>query len=156
MNPVNSSVAKRSRDTPATLPVMFLRRIEDCKGTLRSNCIGTALYITGEMGKDEFVPPDCTHLMWLSDLGRISRPVLGCLAAWERKDDDNIYVAHMGVMTSLHPLQITERYEADGEFTENKPFPFVHREYNGYWPSYHPHRLGLYLPKVLASATRAR
>lgn len=150
----NISLTLRGRGIPTPVPAMFLERIEACKKTLRSNCIGTALYITGARSYDDFVSPAETYWMWLSGLGKIERPVLGCIAAWEKKDGNEIFVAHMGVVTSLHPLLMAERYETYGEFTENKPFPVIHREYNT--PSYGPHKLSFYLPDALWPLTKVR
>ena len=113
---------------------------------MRSNCIGTALYIVGEEEKDK--PGDIFKIhSRLSKLARVSHPVIGCLASWERGSFPRIIVAHLGVVTSLHPLLIAERHESEGEFGENRLFSDIHREYSS--PSYDRHKVFFYLPNSL-------
>ena len=129
-----------------TLPEAFLERMAECRQTIRSNCIGTALYIVGEYEKDEAGDIFKIHPR-LTKLPRVSRPVIGCLASWERGPVPQIVVAHLGVVTSLHPLLVTERQGSDGEFLEDTPFPRIHRDYNT--PSYGRHKVFFYLPSSL-------
>ena len=117
-------------------------RIELCKGTLRSNCIGTALYLVGERHLDEYVYGD-VYRSYLSYMERSSSAVENCLFAWQRQLKDGIYVVHMGVVVSIDPLLMTHRVGAQGEFLENKPSKKVDLAPLGY-------ELVFYLPKGIS------
>jgi hypothetical protein len=126
---------------------MFLERIVECHGTERSNCIGTALYISGEQPNDRLWDIYSVHASYLQHLAKTRRPILGCLAAWEREyAGSKIAVAHMGVITSLHPLLITERHETVGAFITDQPFPIIHKEYN---KGLYAHKVSFYIPNLL-------
>jgi hypothetical protein len=123
-------------------------RIRECRRTLRSNCIGTALYISREIGQDECVSPYEAQLKFLSRLDRLDHPIKGCIVAWHEritpvhlKDDnrrafldgltaiereqvlrDNFftYTPHMGIVTSLDGIHITHRVKTHGVFKINQ------------------------------------
>lgn len=61
----------------------FGERIALCTGTLRSNCIGTALYIIGEQKEDSYVHPylDIQDL-YLKELKPTQIPSKDCLIVW--------------------------------------------------------------------------
>lgn len=121
------------------------RRAALCKGTRRSNCIGTALYLVGEKEKDEFESiwnvPELTHL-------KISKtPILGCLIAWQTYSRTR----HLGVVTSITPLLITHREGNSDLFFENEYFEVADRPYGCCWYEISP-EIKYYLPRGLKVA----
>jgi hypothetical protein len=108
----------------AQMKSKYSKMVEDrivlCKGTFRSNCRGTALYIVGEIDNDEYVPQYITKQ--IEKLKEVTVPVKHCLAVWicypERQYD---YVYHMGVVVSTVPLLVTHREGFHAKFIENQP-----------------------------------
>ena len=98
-----------------------------CNHTVRSNCIGTALFLTGETRSDRYVDTDGVN--HLKALRRVDGPVLGGLIAWQRHKERIVITYHMGVVTSLDPLLITQRNGSDGNFEINNPFKVVDEAY---------------------------
>jgi hypothetical protein len=110
------------------LPLDFTRRIDLCKDTFRSNCIGTAMYIVGEQQNDTTLSTKTSYGLYLRTLKSIQDPVVGCVAAWvwraewwlnpsrTRIIENNIEIFHMGVVTSSDPLLITHRKSSNGQF----------------------------------------
>jgi hypothetical protein len=105
-------------------------RIASCRDSNRSNCIGTALYISGEEDSDDFFGIHWVHEARLKNLLRPEAPVLGCLVGWQGKVFPNsptsihnpILVNHLGLVTSLEPLLVTHRNGHRGTFIEGQPF----------------------------------
>ena len=110
---------------------MINERIALCTDTLRSNCIGTALYLAGEIGNDFFVDTDTVKGRYLNRLRLIDSPAVGCMVAWEdsykkfipevalsRLDlnpkmfEERTIVAHMAVVSSLEPFLLAHRDRA--------------------------------------------
>ena len=125
-------------------------RIGLCNRTKRSNCIGTALYIAGEIDYDEVVHPTDTYKSHLKKLELAQAFFLGCLVAWQKDlllpDYGRvIFVAHMGIVTSLNPFLITNRVKANGRFVVDEPAERIFTEYVR-WD------VNLYIPQILAKA----
>ena len=95
------------------------------------NCIGVALYLTGELRRATFVETRFEASNLLSKLDRLEGPQLGCLIAWQKKDPDpsEEKVLHLGVVTSLDPLLITSRVHCGREFHENDQFGDLNRAF---------------------------
>lgn len=68
--------------------LMVSERIGLCRGTWRSNCIGTALYVTGEINTDSLVSTIDAKKDYADRMIAINDPVVGCLAAWEDYTND--------------------------------------------------------------------
>jgi hypothetical protein len=105
------------------LPFSFLRRIEECKSApLRSNCIGTALFITDVQRKDKFVRCESAHSIFLRHLTRTDVPIPGALVAWAKVSlKGRVLVRHMGIVRQVEPngdLLITNRVGANGPIRE--------------------------------------
>jgi len=72
-----------------------------------SNCIGTALYLVGELEEDRYI--------WMGRGTRLfkmmpySKPIVGAIVSWNHYTKGPY---HMAVVTSLNPLKVTQR---DGE-----------------------------------------
>lgn len=125
-------------------------RIEQCKHTIRSNCIGTALYITGEQLKDKYVDTFTVHELYLAKLQEIQKPVQWCLVAWQHTpsyNDGKIAVPHMAVVTSTNPsfMFIANRRERNGKFVKREPFTLINRIFQDIMGSLTP---TFYLPKI--------
>jgi len=109
--------------------------------------MGTALFITGEIGTDRPVHPDEVYLYYLKDMRVIPKPVEGCIISWEvgnenllvmskflRKEKPETLINHIGVVTSVDPLKVTYRRgsanrRGGGNFLENMLFSDI--PYNG-------------------------
>lgn len=99
-----------------------------CNHTARSNCIGTALFLTGEIRSDRYVDTDDVNS--LKKLRRVDGPVLGGLIAWQHYKKRITITYHLGVVTSLDPLLITHRNGGAGAFEINEPFGAVNGGYS--------------------------
>lgn len=100
------------------LTELELQRIEDTKlTTLKSNCIGTILYICGAIEKDEYV--DYRDKKWskfvenyLGTLTKINTPKTGSLIVVRSRNNDlNLehFIDHMGIIINDHPLLLFNR-----------------------------------------------
>jgi hypothetical protein len=142
----------RSESQPsayATYLGMINERALLCRGTKRSNCVGTALYLTGDRKKDEYLDPFVE--LSVKHLKIAENPTLGCFVTWMTKSSGCVYITHIGVATSLDPLLITHREGADGYFIENQTFDAVTTSYAD------PNRHGwiaYYLPNTLIAAQK--
>jgi len=76
-----------------------------------SNCIGTALYLVGEIKKDKFIWEGREEIF--NKLIKSKKPKLGYLVAW---DNNSFDLAHAAVITGLNPLTIASREGEKGEF----------------------------------------
>jgi hypothetical protein len=128
------------KDPEAKLPKKFVERIHECTlggtdGTTRSNCIGTALFITGETNTDKLIFTYAAP-SYLKELVKIAKPVVGCLVTWECGRS----VEHMAVVVKLKPLLIADRFGAHGPFRNNVGFDEI--DISAYKQRY-------YLPKAL-------
>lgn len=114
----------------------YTRRLATIVEEAPSNCIGTALYLTGKIPEDlERWPSEFSffNLCKNFDLERIAEPEKLSLACWTRKEGDDFYVMHMGVVTGLDPLVITSRHGYQGHFVIDEPFVSVDRRYCFLW-----------------------
>jgi hypothetical protein len=112
---------------------MINERIALCRGTERSNCIGTSLYIAGEKDKDEFHRLSEAYES-LMNLTKLPNPTCGCLIAWHyhhliSAGECGIYTVHMGVVTSINPLLVTSRDGCMGKLIEDEPFEDTTKPY---------------------------
>ena len=126
---------------------MVDKRINSCRGTMISNCLGTSFYIVGERDTDECIDLDRdTYEKHLRGLKRPSAPTEGCLIAWHVKEGGSIYTLYVGVVAHRNPLLITTRHSIDGELVENRDFSELNSpfEYMLNAP-----RILLYIPSAL-------
>lgn len=107
------------------------RRIEECRGTFRSNCIGTALRIGGIRKTDRYFSPRNVYKHYLHGFEIITKPRSGCLVSWEIRvqEPEEVMVLHMGVALDESPL-IAHRYKRNGQFFESIPFHIIDPEYD--------------------------
>ncbi len=113
------------------------KRIESCeRGKIMSrllrrdvNCAGTALYLVGDAEKDSYVEPKTLYADYLSRLGKISNPVVGCIVAWTGKHVqlDRMFIAtdwvntrHIGVLTDINPIRVAHRDGLSGWFIKSQ------------------------------------
>ncbi|MCL5419979.1 MAG: hypothetical protein M1354_03850 [Candidatus Marsarchaeota archaeon] len=144
---VRSNTGRRARSGRAQALDDMAARIEECRGSRRSNCIGTALYIVGEIEEDRHIEP---HLAqeYLMGMETVERPELGCLVAWQEevrpivrydasvlrfygsdaekyeeivRDNSFTLTLHLGVMTYTDPLLVTSRWGFKGKFFIDQP-----------------------------------
>ncbi len=108
-SPTTNSYAKQVRD-----------RIKLCKLARRSNCIGTALYVVGEQGEDEFLYRGA-YDSYLKKLEVLHSPVKGCLVAWQDPMSDIKAVYHMGIVITTDPILVTHRVGTEGVVIEKQP-----------------------------------
>ena len=120
-----------------------------------ANCIGTALYISGEADREEYVDPTDAHRKRLSLLRKLERPVEGCIVAWQgnwhsdplgRVLTEDTYTNHTGIVVSLSPLLVTHRKGIGTGLTRQQPLEEIskHEEMKDYGTFF-------YLPRMLAS-----
>lgn len=165
-----------------------IRECAERKDTEDTNCIGTALYIARERDFETYEQPAAVYLQHLSSLKRLDRPELGCLVAWhttlnlkdlgtdewiafegslsmEHLDRiyenkwDFLYTLHIGIVTSLSPIQITHRKGNERPVIVNQRKSDVDRTVNGIVDlvvrrCVQPDVV-YYLPKALEEAHRA-
>jgi hypothetical protein len=116
------------------------QRIESCRDTRRSNCIGTALFLTAERDHDLYGCTTHAYKLYLANLRKIATPIEGCFAAWHRRnrlytaknclleecfqapedyEKDYIYTSHLAVVISIEPERIMAgRVSTGGIFQE--------------------------------------
>lgn len=70
-----------------------------------TNCIGTALFLTGIVDKDKYLDSDGVKREILPNLKRLEQPEEGAIVTWE----NDTSVIHMGVVVSINPLLLTHR-----------------------------------------------
>lgn len=106
------------------------RRTELCRGTHRSNCLGTALFIVGEVDRDEFIH-SCMMPHFLGKMKEIDAPFAGCLVSFEKGADDFREVTHLGVAVSANPPLLANRRGCNGTLIESEPIGATTRAYPG-------------------------
>lgn len=94
----------------------FWQRVEDCVGTRRSNCIGTALYLTGIQNEDKFVEITEAYESFFRRLDLREELSLGGIITWEKDFGALIDVIHAGIITSICPFEIMHRRGTDDKF----------------------------------------
>jgi hypothetical protein len=115
----NPAVALRTLTSPTTLPLMSLERIGQCRGTKRSNCRGTALFISGVLDSDIPIRADQVN-KYLNPEKAKTGPKIGSLIGWHAIADGRML--HLAVVTSPDPLLLTHRDGSLGRFKENQAF----------------------------------
>lgn len=121
-------------------------RIDECRDAApRSNCRGTALYVTNERPDDVYTgySEGWKHLDGMDPL---EKPILGCIAVWigyvnEWSWWNKKVPRHMGIVTSLDPILVTGRDRYDGPMVVDQPISQL-CESEGCEPVF-------YLPKLL-------
>lgn len=80
----------------------------------RSNCYGTALYISGVRKDDSAVSSPCLYYKYFEQMKRLEKPILFCLVLFRGGGRIN----HAGIVTRTRPLEITHRDGYHGSFRE--------------------------------------
>jgi hypothetical protein len=70
-----------------------------------TNCIGTALFLSGVNDSDEYFSPPQAKRHFLPRMESLSQPEEGAIISWE----NDATVNHMGVVVSVNPLKVTHR-----------------------------------------------
>jgi hypothetical protein len=140
------------RNTPAALPIMFLERIDQCRAVpSSSNCIGTALFITGEIEQDRFTDINTAYKLYLDGhLRKLDAPVVGCLVAWILDFNSFISTEHMGVITAIkNEVLVTYRKSRAGILMENRPLDVAGGRYAELMKQHDFCRQEYFLPSIL-------
>ncbi len=114
------------------LPEAVAARMQSCRDTYRSNCIGSALYIVGMAVKDAYIDPNMAHNGYLLGLKEIKTPTAGSLIVWRESDADHVRIKHMGVVTtggSLETSLVSYRFGYMSRFIENRTIPDMAKTY---------------------------
>ena len=130
---IRSGLSSCFRRHRLTLPEPLAEKIDECKYTVRSNCIGTALWITGLQESDVYVSCFDVYKNFLVKLPVIEHPKPGCIIAWQSEKGSEIYVSHMGIITSTDPMRATSRRGIEGIVRTNESVKALNRVsfYNG-------------------------
>ncbi|MDE1860958.1 MAG: hypothetical protein KGH72_04555 [Candidatus Micrarchaeota archaeon] len=127
-------------------------RAELCRNTLRSNCIGTALYLVGMQSDDEFIGDHQGMLFrsLLSSLRRLDEPAVGCLVAWQWDHRPGMpYVYHMAVVTATEPLLATHRSGRNEPVYEQHTLSDIAKAYALHGRSYYLPDTAVVVPEML-------
>lgn len=104
-----------------------------------TNCIGTALFITGEIPYEIIVWND--RKRFFSLLKKAKKSHYGAIMMWHYPEEK---FSHAGVITGLEPLLITYRHGRRGRILIDQPIERVDKEY----PKEEA-RINLYTPRIL-------
>jgi len=116
------------------------QRMASRRETIRSNCIGTALFMASEIRHDVYYSVKTVYKGYLKKyLRQVPGPAPGCLVAWVSTKDRS-EVKHMGIITGMDPLSMAHRIGMRDRFAENVAF----KDANIYY--------GLYFRRVCAVA----
>ena len=98
-----------------------------------SNCVGSALYITGEISFDSYFSRRNAKLK-LSRLKTAYSPEVGYIALWQWEGEP----VHAGVIFEKNPFKIVHRSEANGLLTEKLLDEFIEHtfKFTGIKPVY--------------------
>lgn len=131
------------------MSVDFLERLQEARQNgLHCNCIGTALFLTGEKRNDDYIDPSEVYKK-LRGLEQLDEPVEGCLIVWHEPDFDKTrWTAHMGVVTLVDPLLVTHRDGYNGSVIADIPFVVVHAKY-GACQDGRKRKVGYYMPRCV-------
>ena len=125
-------------------------RLEKVRGTKRSNCIGTALYLVGERQRDVSGDIYTIYQKQLQYLMETTIPLYpGTLVSWNQKSrfmDVGFIVWHLAVLSNLDPLTIHHRDGCNQPFEENVLFEEVQYNEDHDFLSLH-----FYLPKSVVN-----
>jgi hypothetical protein len=106
--------------------MLLQERLEIAKTTINPiDCYAAAFYLTGIIDEERFLT--CNEISrYLANLSVINHPEIGCLVHFW-----NGSFGHIGVITHLNPIRITDRHGIQGEIRENQLLPDVMLEYGG-------------------------
>ena len=107
-----------------------------------SNCIGTALYLVGEIEEDIDIGVHTAYNNYFRHLNVSLNPQIGSLIAWQHQEPRKI--VHCAVITRLEPLEVAHREGCKGTVETNQPIESVKRTYRHFKGS-----LVYYLPRRL-------
>ena len=91
-----------------------------------SNCAGTALYIVGELEKDEYISR-IHYKNKLESLDLTNSIQIGLLIAWHDKSKTS---EHIGVIVNTNPLLIANRRGRHGYFEPHETLKEINETYN--------------------------
>jgi hypothetical protein len=134
-----STPRPRQENLAAALPSEFLRRIEICKKDFPtlSNCIGAALFISGEIENDCKIDVAAAYSSYLMRLRKVDSPKVGCLIAWTVNLSGLITVEHIGIVTAVQPeVLVTYRMGSSGIIMENQPIEVAGGSYRQFCKTY--------------------
>ncbi len=120
---------KEIRENNKGFHEFIMKKIEDLEKKGVSNCIGTALYLVGEIPNDVCLD-EGEYERILDEMTNIDFPLQGSLIGWLDKKDKDLY--YMGVVTSEVPFLITNRRGINGKVVFNEPFKKVDKDYSIY------------------------
>jgi hypothetical protein len=131
-----TTVLRTSQDQAAYFDTLAYRT-NLCRDTRRSNCIGTALYLSSENSSDKYVDTSYAYQINFQNLKLLDQPVVGCLVAWRNlQNSDGMDVYHAGIVVSIDPLLITHRCGIRGPFIEKEQIENVQEHYSRLSPSF--------------------
>jgi len=104
--------------------ISLKERIDLAKKTTKpTNCIGTALFLVGELDKDSLVNPG--RIKKLNGLKRLVKPEKGCLIAWELRKR---VAMHLGVIVRVRPIRVTHREGSFYHDNKHKNYPVTEKD----------------------------
>lgn len=95
----------------------FYKMIEDRGKNIKdgkSNCFGTALYLTGEKDIDEY--EEIFQSKYFKKLKESNKPEKGFLIIWYHEGLTSSYPMHAGVIKNVETLLVSNRRSASGNF----------------------------------------
>ncbi len=96
-------------------------RVVLSRGSMQSNCMGTAMFLIGEQKEDRYLDICCRQREMLDRMIQLPKPTRASIAVWY-KNAPEFMIEHMGVIVSVDPILVTHRTGCDDEFIENEPF----------------------------------
>ncbi|MBI3623615.1 hypothetical protein HY212_06075 [Candidatus Pacearchaeota archaeon] len=73
-----------------------------------ANCIGTALFLAGEVDIDEHIEPSHSR-PYFEKLTELHSPEVESIITWEESTRKGISVGHAGLIVGVNPILITHR-----------------------------------------------
>jgi hypothetical protein len=92
------------------------KRLAKCENGTDSNCVGTALYIIGQIKEDKYKDTTTVYETYLSYLNVLDKPSKGTIIAWHMSVDGKIETKHMGIVVSTEPVIVASRLGNQGIF----------------------------------------
>ncbi len=112
----------------------FYKMIEERERTIengKSNCFGTALYLTGE--KDIDTHEKIVDPQYLKELQEVQNPEKGFFIVWY---DQNSRPVHIGVIKNSKPLYFSNKTHSQGEFHSNETMDSLKEFYQKNFPKF--------------------
>ena len=94
-----------------------IAQLKSGKRDIKTNCVGTALFIVGAIPIDSYISPDQTLDYYLSPI-ILENPEIGSVVLFS---NTNGVLIHAGVITNLDPLLMIHRWRVDGRVTIDYP-----------------------------------